>query len=165
MLVFQNLRKFIFKSLAVKRAVNSTSLITVIALLFFLQATTGCKKEKTKLTPVPFLTGRTWVADTLLITPPKTYAQLSAADQQNYNQAKAWFHNATIRFNEDGTATPGGDYDLGYKTWKLINNNKDIQVLTATGSVLVLRDWTADNTQLTYVLQLNNSYDATLVFK
>lgn len=136
------------------------ALITTAVLLV---AAGGCKKEKTKLTPVPFLTGRTWAADTLLVTPPRTYAQLTTSEQQVYNQALGWFRLATVRFNEEGTVTCGGDYDLGYKTWKL--SNPDIQVTNYFNNLQVLRNWTADNTRLTYVVQYNNSFDVTLVYK
>ena len=48
----------------------------------------ACRKEEGKedkiYTPVPFLTGRTWVADTITINPPMTFSQLSSADQQSY---------------------------------------------------------------------------------
>lgn len=147
------------------RTWNNISFIATISVVLFLQVISGCKKDKIKLTPVPFLTGRIWIADTILVTPPKTYAQLTPAEQQVYNQSKAWFRNATIRFNEDGTATPGGDYDLAYKTWKLVNNNQDIEINSSTGAVWLLRSWMADNTKLMYVVQFNNSFDATLVFK
>lgn len=165
MFILKNHCNFISNLTAVKRFFTSSSSVAVFSILLLLQTTAGCKKDKTKLTPVPFLTGRNWIADTILVTPPKTYNQLSTADQQFYNSSKAWFRNALIRFNEDGTATPGGDYDLAYKSWKLINNNKDIEIIMATGAVLILRDWTADNAKLAYVVQLNNSFDATLVFK
>ena len=138
-------------------------LLIVISLLgVFLFA---CKKEKEKkvYTPVPFLTGRLWIADTITINPPMTFAQLSASDQQAYRGANGWFKIAKLGLNDDGTVTQDGDYDFGYKTWRLVNNNLDIEMSKTNGTKQVLKNWVADATHFSYTYQqLNFSPTATL---
>ena len=142
-------------------------LIVIILVSVFL----ACKKQKEEkiYTPVPFLTGRTWIADTININPPITFAQLSASDQQAYRAANAWFKIAKLTLNDDGTITPGGDYDFGYKTWRLVNNNLDIEMTLFNGNKLVLRNWIADAVHFSYTQQLNFSpataLDCTVVYK
>jgi hypothetical protein len=125
----------------------------------------ACKKDQKIYTPVPFLTGRTWVTDTMMINPPLTFNQLSAADQQYYRSAAGWFHNGRLSFNEDGTVTCGGDYDLGFKTWRLINNNSDIEVYDVLNNKHILRSWLADAVHLAYTIQMNNSFDCSVFYK
>jgi len=156
---FLSLRKFYFEMHKINRL--SRCILTLFLSVYFLAA---CKKETKTYTPVPFLTGRIWIADTITINPPTTYAQLSNADQTSYRNALSWF-KAHLTFNEDATVTCGGDYDPGYKTWRLINNNADIEVLTGNGTKYILRNWVADAAYLSYTEQLNNSFDCTLIYK
>jgi len=139
----------------------SKCILIVFLAVYFLAA---CKKEKKTYTPVPFLTGRAWIADTITINPPATYGQLSNSDQTSYRNALSWF-KAHLTFNEDNTVTCGGDYDLGYKTWRLVNNNADIEVFNTNGIKHILRNWVADAVHLSYTEQLNNSFDCSLIYK
>ena len=125
----------------------SIFLFLIAALIFF----SSCKKEKNKpvLTPVPFLTGRLWVADTVELTPPMLFSQLSPTEQQNFLTANNFFKIARIQLNEDGTVVLG-DWDFGYKTWRLINNNLDIEMNKNDGTTVVLRNWSATATRFTY---------------
>ena len=98
----------------------SLFLFLIAALIFF----SSCKKDKNKpvLTPVPFLTGRLWVADTVELPPPMLFSQLSPTEQQNFLTANNFFKIARIQLNEDGTVVLG-DWDFGYKTWASVNFN------------------------------------------
>jgi hypothetical protein len=125
----------------------------------------ACKKESRTYTPVPFLTGRTWIAETITINPPMTYAQLSSTDQQSYRAANGWFKIARLALNDDGTVTYNGDYDFGYKTWRLINNNLDIEMTIYNGSRQVLRNWGADSIHFSYSIPFNSNFDCTLVYE
>ena len=128
----------------------------------------ACKKEHkifTPYTPVPFLTGRTWIADTITINPPTTYAQLSSAEQQSYRAANAWFKIATLTLNDNATVTHGGDYDFGYKTWRLVNNDLDIEMTSRDGSKHILRNWAADSIHFSYTVPFNTNFDCTCVYK
>lgn len=125
----------------------------------------ACKKEKKIYTPVPFLTGRTWIADTITINPPVTYSQLSNSDQQSYRNSLGWFKLARLTLNDDGTVTCGGDWDFGYKTWRLVNNNLDIEMSLTNGNIQVLRNWVADATHFSYTLPFNPTFDCTFVYK
>ena len=125
----------------------------------------ACKKEEKIYTPVPFLTGRTWIADTITINPPMTYSQLSNADQQSYRGSLGWFKPAKLTLNDDGTVISGGDYDIGYKTWRLVNNNLDIEMTSRDASTHILRNWVADNIHFSYTVQFNTNFDCTHVYK
>ena len=130
----------------------------------------SCKKDHNKSTnintPVPFLTGKKWTADTLTINPPLTYNLLSASDQQAYNAALGWWaKHAQITFNENGSVTCGGDYDFGYIQWSLIHNNTDIEVLSGNSQKDTLFNWTADNLNFTYQKMINYSFNCTLIYK
>ena len=131
----------------------------------------ACKKEdKTKMeekiyTPVPFLTGRTWIADTITINPPMTYAQLSNTDQQSYRAFLGWFKIARLTLNDDGTVKDGGDFDYGYKTWRLVNNNLDIEMTSVNGNKYILRNWVADTIHFSYTVPFNTNFDCTTVYK
>lgn len=127
----------------------------------------ACKKEDKIYTPVPFLTSRTWIGDTITINPPMTYSQLSNTDQQSYRGAIGWFKNARLTLNDDGTVTSGGDYDFGYKTWRLVNNNLDIEMKMTSfyGQTHILRNWVADTFHFSYTVPFNTTFDVTLVYK
>lgn len=125
----------------------------------------ACKKEEKIYTPVPFLTGRIWIADTITINPPMTYSQLSGADQQSYRAANRWFKIAKLTLNDDGSVTYNGDYDFGYKTWRLVNNNLDIEMTLNNGTIQVLRNWVADASHFSYTIPFNTTFDCTLVYK
>ena len=146
------------------RKINQFSGWVLISLLA-VYAFSACKKESKTYTPVPFLTGRTWIADTITINPPMTYAQLSSTDQQSYRASIGWFKIARLTLNDDGTVTYGGDYDFGYKTWRLVNNNLDIEMTTLNGNKQILRNWVADIIHFSYTIQFNSNFDCTLVYK
>ena len=131
----------------------------------FLQVVTACKKngQDTVLTPVPFLTGRTWQADTIVPAPPMTYAQLTSVEQQQLVQANAFFKIATLRLNEDGTVVTG-NWDFGFIRWKLLNNGQDIEMEKGDGTRLVLRNWQATSTSFRYTLPYS-SYEVNYQFK
>jgi hypothetical protein len=148
---------------------NYSSSSIIIALLLF-YSLSACKKGENKkeektYTPVPFLTARTWIADTITINLPMTYSQLNNADQQSYRGAIGWFRLAKLTLNDDGTVTCGGDYDVGYKNWRLVNNNLDIEMTSRDGSIHVLRNWVADNSHFSYTVQFNYDFDCTHVYK
>lgn len=153
------------------RRINHLSILVCFLAIYVLSA---CKKEdKDKdeekiYTPVPLLTGRTWIADTITINPPLTYSQLSNTDQQSFRQANAWFKIARLILNDNGTVTQA-DYDFGYKTWRLVNNNADIEITLYNGDKQVLRNWVADATHFSYTntLKFNTttSFACTLVYK
>ena len=111
------------------------------------------------------LTGKKWTSDTITINPPATYNQLNANDQQSYRIAVGFFKNTFLIFNEDGTVSGGGDYDFGYNQWRLINNNRDIETLSANNRKDTLFNWTADNQRFTYQRRFNQSFDCTIIFK
>ncbi len=137
----------------------------VLAVLSFLFINAACKKDEKVYTPVPFLTGKKWTSDTITINPPATYNQLNANDQQSYRVAVGFFKNTFLIFNEDGTVSGGGDYDFGYNQWRLINNNRDIETLSANNRKDTLFNWTADNQRFTYQRRFNQSFDCTIIFK
>jgi len=142
--------------------------ISIFVSFLTIYSLSGCKKEEKIYTPVPFLTGRTWIADTITINPPVTYSQLSSTDQQSYRQANGWFRIAKLTLNDNGTVTDGGDYDFGYKTWRLVNNNLDIEMTLYNGNKQVLQNWIADANHFSYTLQLNITttiLDCSLVYK
>ena len=143
--------------------INQLSRLVLIILLT-VYSLSACKKEKKTYTPVPFLTGRTWIADTITINPPLTYNQLSSAEQESYRRAVAWF-KAQLTFNEDGSVTCGGDWDYGYTTWRLINNDADIEVFDRNGNKHILHNWVADAVHLSYTLLQNSSFDCSLVYR
>jgi hypothetical protein len=130
----------------------------------------SCKKDHNKTTaintPVPFLTGKKWTADTLTIIPPQTYNQLSASDQQAYNAALGWWaKHALITINENGSVTCGGDYVFGYVQWRMINNNTDIEVISGNGRRDTLFNWTANSLNFTYRTTINQSFNCTAIYK
>lgn len=139
----------------------SLFLFLIAALIFF----SSCKKDKNKpvLTPVPFLTGRLWVADTVELTPPMLFSQLSPTEQQNFLTANNFFKIARIQLNEDGTVVLG-DWDFGYKTWRLINNDLDIEMNKNDGTTVVLRNWSATATRFTYTSTFG-LYDVNYLYK
>jgi hypothetical protein len=138
--------------------------LTLLTIYFF----SGCKKENEQDTFVPFLTDRLWKGDTVTINPPLTFAQLSTEEQQSFHTSVLWFKNAQVTLNEDGTVTMSGDYDLGYKRWKLVNNDADIEMTLANGNKLILRNWQADPVNFSYTssyITQDNSFDCTFVYK
>jgi hypothetical protein len=137
----------------------------IIAALPVLLFTASCKKEKKVSMPVPFLTGRKWMADTITINLPATFSQLSTADQQQYSVTLAWWRIAELTFNEDGSVTGGGSYDFGYYKWRMINNNADIEMLVYNGTKDTLFNWSADNLHFTYSKRFSPSYNCTYVYK
>jgi hypothetical protein len=126
---------------------------------------TSCRRngQDPVLTPVPFLTGRTWLADTILPTPPMTFNQLSSTEQQQLVQANAFFKIATLRLNDDGTIITT-NWDFGFTRWKLVNNDQDIEMQKGDGTRLVLRNWEATATRFSYTLPLGN-YEVNYQFK
>ena len=142
----------------------------LLSIIYLLLIPVSCKKEQNKNadtnTPVPFLTGKNWTADTLTINPPLTYNQLSASDQQAYNAALGWWaKHAQLIFNENSSVTCGGDWDFGYKQWRMISNNTDIEVISGNGRKDTLFNWTADNLNFTYQKMINHSFNCTLIYK
>src|SRR4030095_3313698 len=125
----------------------SWSFVTLLAIYFFC----ACKKEDEHDTFIPFLTDRLWKGDTITINPPLTYEQLSSEDQQTFQMATSWFKNAQITLNEDGSVKSSGDFDTGYKRWRLVNNDTDIEMTLANGSTLILRSWVADHFNFSYI--------------
>src|SRR6185295_3411335 len=120
--------------------------VTLLSIYFF----SACKKESEQDSFVPFLTDRLWKGDSIMINPPLTYQQLSIEDQQSFLATNRWFKNAEVTLNEEGTVTMGGDYDLGFKRWKLVNNDADIEMTLYNGNKLILRKWQADPVSFTY---------------
>jgi hypothetical protein len=140
--------------------------VLFLSILSFLLLTVSCKKEQPRNTPVPFLTGKIWTGDTITIDPPAAYNLLTTTEQQEYRISMGWFNKkAQLTFNEDGSVTSGGDYDFGYYQWRMINNNKDIEVLISRGTKDTLFNWSADGQQFTYGQNYNPSYNSTLVYK
>ena len=143
-------------------------ILCFLAFYFFPACKKQSKSEEPIYTPVPFLTSRTWRADTITVNPPLTYAQLSSADQQSLRQANAWFKIATLVLNDNGTVTQA-DYDFGYKTWRLIHNNSDIEMTLYNGNKQILRNWVADAIHFSYSNALkfnaNTTLECTLVYK
>jgi hypothetical protein len=146
-----------------RRIIQLSILVSFLAVYFM----SACKKEEKIYTPVPFLTGRIWIADTITINPPMTYSQLSNADQQSYRAAYGWFKIARLTLNDNGAVTSGGDYDFGYRTWRLINNNLDIEMTLNNGDKQILRNWVADASHFSYngTIRLNTTFDGTFVYK
>ena len=151
------------------RRINHLSILVCFLAIYFLSACKKEDKDEEKIyTPVPFLTGRVWIADTITINPPLTYSQLSNTDQLAFRQANAWFKIARLTLNDNGTVTQA-DYDFGYNTWRLVNNNADIEITLDNGDKQVLRNWVADAIHFSYTnaLKFNTTttFDCTLVYK
>lgn len=129
----------------------------------------SCKKSAITQTATPppnSLIGKKWLLDTITINPPETLATLSLAEKFTYHVALNWAKRAEVTFKEDGTVVTGGGGDVGYRRWKLINNNIDIEVTLATGNGNdTLRAWSADNTNLTYISALRGRFDCTFIYK
>jgi hypothetical protein len=126
----------------------------------------SCKKEESPLTPVPFLTDRVWTSDTITINPPSSYDKLAFSDQESYRQALIWSKNAKLTFHADGTVTSdAGDWDFGYKNWRLVNNRADIEVNSPNGKADTLRGWLADDFRFSYTVRFNNSFECRMVYK
>jgi hypothetical protein len=130
----------------------------------------SCKKDHNKSTvintPVPFLTGKKWTADTLNIIPPQNYNQLSASDKQSYNAALGWWaKRAELTFNDDGSVTCGGSWNFAYQQWSLINNNIDIETISGNGRRDTLFNWSADSVNFTYQTKINQSFNCTAIYK
>jgi len=138
--------------------------VTLLGIYFF----SACKKENEQDSFVPFLTDRLWKGDTITINPPLTFGQLSTEEQQSFQTSVLWFKNAQVTLNEDGTVTMSGDYDLGYKRWKLVNNNADIEMTLTNGNKSILRNWLADPFNFSYTssyVTQDDSFDCTFVYK
>jgi hypothetical protein len=137
----------------------------IVCFIFFLLPFTSCERngKDIVLTPVPFLTGRTWQADTILPTPPLTFNQLTSTEQQQLVQANAFFKIATLRLNEDGTITQT-NWDFGFSRWKLANNDQDIEMQKGDGTRLSLRNWQATSSRFSYTLSLG-TFDVNYQFK
>jgi|KBSMisStaDraftv2_1062788.scaffolds.fasta_scaffold1774216_1 hypothetical protein len=104
--------------------------------------------------------------DTIMINPPLTYEQLSVGDQQSFHNGALWFRNAQIILNEDGTVKSSGDFDPGYKRWKLVDNDADIEMTLGNGTTLILRNWMADPFNFSYTgpyNTTNKSFECTSV--
>jgi len=138
--------------------------VTLLSIYFF----SACKKENEQEIFVPFLTDRLWKGDTIMINPPLSYQQLSINDQQSLLTSNRWFKNAQVTLNEDGTVTMSGDFDPGYRRWKLVNNDADIEMTLSNGNKLILRNWQADPISFSYTSSFitpDNSFDCTFVYK
>jgi hypothetical protein len=129
----------------------------------------ACQKEDGRDTFIPFLTERLWRGDTITINPPLTDEQLSIEEQQSLLTATRWFKNAQITLNDDGTVTMSGDYDPGYKRWRLVDNDADIEMTLSNGNKLILRNWLADPFNFSYTgvftTARNNSFNCTFNYK
>src|SRR4030095_9819683 len=95
--------------------------VTLLAIYFF----PACEKEDEHDTFIPFLTDRLWKGDTITINPPSTFEQLSSEDQQTFQATTSSFKNAQITLSEDGSVKSSGDFDPGYKRWRLVNNDAE----------------------------------------
>jgi hypothetical protein len=139
--------------------------LSLLGIYFF----SSCEKKDERDTFIPFLTDKVWRGDTMTINPPFTYEQLSIEDQQSLHTAILWFKNAQITLNENGSVTTGGDYDLGYKEWKLIDNDADIEMTMNSGKKLIFRNWSADPFSFSYTRSFttaqNNSFDCTVTYR
>lgn len=139
--------------------------VALVVMYFF----SACKKEDGHETFVPFLTDRLWKGDTITINPPLTYEQLSLEDQQSFHTTILWFKNAQITLNEDGTVKSNGDFDPGYKNWRLVDNDADIEMILANGNTLIFRNWLADPFNFSYTSSFtttpNKSFDCTFIYK
>jgi len=128
----------------------------------------ACEKENERETFIPFLTDRLWKGDTITINSPVTYEQLSIEEQQSFHSSVLWFKNAQVTLNENGTVTMSGDYDLGFKRWKLVNNDADIEMTLNNGNQSILRGWQADPFNFSYTSSYvthDNSFEVTFVYK
>jgi hypothetical protein len=129
----------------------------------------ACQKEDGRDTFIPFLTERLWRGDTITINPPLTDEQLSIEEQQSLLTATRWFKNAQITLSDDGTVTMSGDYDPGYKRWRLVDNDADIEMTLSNGNKLILRNWLADPFNFSYTgvftTARNNSFNCTFNYK
>jgi hypothetical protein len=143
----------------------SWAFVTLLSIYFF----SACEKENEQDTFIPFLTERLWSGDTITINPPLTYEQLSIEDQQSFHTATLWFKNAQITLNENGTVKSGGNYDLGYKRWRLVDNDADIEMTLDNGDKLILRNWLADPANFSYTSVFTTaskiSFDCTFNYK
>lgn len=138
--------------------------VTLLAVCLF----SACNKEDDQDIFVPFLTGKLWVGDTITINPPLTLDQLSSEDQQAFQSGTFWFKNVKITFNEDGTMTMSGNYDPGYKRWRLVNNNADIEMTMSNGDMIILHHWVADPFKFSYTTLTmigHSSLDCTFIYK
>jgi hypothetical protein len=101
--------------------------------------------------PLSMLTGKNWKADTILIAPPVTYAQLSSDEQAGYRGSLLWFRGTRILFNTDCKIyQPLSDWDAGYDRWCLTENNKDILILLQAGTIDSMFNFTVDSVRLTF---------------
>jgi len=141
------------------------ALVLLLTIYFF----PACEKENEDDFFVPFLTGRIWKGDSIMINPPLAYEQLSMKDQQSFYTSTLWFKNVQISLDEDGTVKSSGDYDPGYKRWRLVNNDADIEMTLDNGNTLILRNWMADPDNFSYTSTFtttsNNSFDCTFNYK
>ena len=138
----------------------------------FLMCMFACKKSNTAQrntvhTPIPFLTGRLWTLDTILINPPATYNQLTPDEQRTYNLTLDWEKTGELTFNEDGTVTAGGgNWDFGFYKWRMINNGADIEVLVGPNATKdTLFHWTANSQQFTYNRSFDAAFECTMVYR
>ena len=137
----------------------------LFAILISILSFIACKKEGKENTPVPFLTEKIWTLDTITINPPANYNNLTSSDQFAYRSAVGWLTGAKINFRENSSVTCDGDHDFGYYQWRMIGNNKDIEVLKTTSARDTLFDWTADSQQFTYKRTLTPSLNCTFIYK
>ena len=141
------------------------SFVTLLAIYFF----SACEKENEHDTFIPFLTDRLWRGDTITINAPLSYEQLSNEDQQTFQTTTSLFRNTQITLNEDGTVKSSGDFDPGYKRWRLVNNDADIEMTLANGNILILRSWMADPFNFSYTnpftITSDKSFDCTFNYK
>jgi len=104
-----------------------------------------------------------------MINSPSTYEQLSIEDQQSFHTAILSFKNAQVTFNEDGSVTTSGDYDPGYKDWRLVDNNTDIEMTLNNGNKLIFHNWSADPDNFSYTSSFTTaqkkSFDCTFLYK
>jgi len=128
----------------------------------------SCKKESGSPTPTipPYLTGKLWQLDTILINPPATYDNLTSEQKFSYSASLGWAKDkARLTFMTDGTVICSGDWDLGYTGWQLVNNENDIKVNQGTGYDL-LRSWQASAAEFSYIHSLGTEpFDCTYVYR
>ena len=143
----------------------SWSFVMLLAIYFF----SACKKEDDHDNFIPFLTDRLWEGDTITINSPFTYEQLSSEDQETFHTATSWFKNEQITLNDDGTVKSSGNFDPGYKRWRLVNNDADIEMILADGNAFTLRKWVADPFNFSYTSSFtttsNQSFECTFNYK
>ena len=144
-------------------------LISVLLVFIIAGTLLSCKKDSNPAPPTvpPNLTEKLWQLDTILINAPATYDNLTDEQKYNYNVSLGFSKDkAQLTFMKDGSVACSGDWDYGYTSWLLINNNADIKVTRGSTSYDTLRAWQASGTEFSYIHSLGNeSFDCTFIYK